>query len=301
MAYAHASGPLDSAAYALVRDFAGQRYRDSNAEQFGISEDGLAEILVGVASHSAQDCTPLFLDSLRLDELVLARACAAGNERAWEVFLTHYRVTLYDAAYRIAREESAAHELADSLYAELYGVSERGQERASKLLYYQGRGSLHGWLRTVVAQGYINRYRSARRETSLDAALDEGQQFKASDQNPAVTDPRVESAAAAELAAIQPEERFLLAAYYLDRRTLAEIAKVLGVHESTISRKLERTTSGLRKRVRKRMIQSGMSPRQADEAMQDVDVRDLRVNVRETLGQGAPDGAFYKQKSGGQG
>ena len=70
------------------------------------------------------------------------------------------------------------------------------------------------------------------------------------------------------------------------------------VHESTISRKLQRVTSALRKRVRKRMIRSGMSPRQADEAMDDVDVRDLRVKVAETLRQGEPDSAFYKQKRG---
>ena len=70
----------------------------------------------------------------------------------------------------------------------------------------------------------------------------------------------------------------------------------MGVHESTISRKLERVTSGLRKRIRKRMIQSGMSPRQADEAMQDVDVRDLHINVKEALRQEAPQGAFYKEK-----
>jgi len=301
MASAHASSPLDSAAHTLLREFAAHRYLDSGAEQFGISKDGLAEILAGVAGHAEPGCTPVFLDSLRLDELVLARACAAGNERAWEVFLTRYRVTLYDAAYKIAREESAARDLADSLYAELYGVSERRQERASKLLYYQGRGSLHGWLRTVVAQEYVNRYRSARRETSLDAALEDGQQFKAKEADPAVSDPRVESAAAEELAALEAEESFVLAAYYLDGRTLAEIAKVMGVHESTISRKLERTTFALRKRVRKRMIQSGMSPRQADEAMQDVDVRDLQLNLKETLGQGTPDGAFHKQKGGDQG
>jgi RNA polymerase sigma-70 factor (ECF subfamily) len=299
MASAHTSRPLDAATHALVREFATRRYTDSGAEQFGISEDRVVEILIGVVRHA--DCTPVFLDSLRLDELVLARACAAGNECAWEVFVTRYRVTLYDAAYKIAREESAARELADSLYAELYGVSDRGQERASKLLYYQGRGSLHGWLRTVVAQEYVNRYRSTRRETSLDAALEDGQQFKANETAAVGADQRVESASAAELTALEPQERFLLAAYYLDRRTLAEIAKVLGVHESTISRKLERTTSNLRKRMRKRMIQSGMSPRQADEAMQDVDVRDLRLNVRETLGQGTPEGAFFKQKSGNQG
>ena len=101
--------------------------------------------------------------------LVLARACAAGNDRAWEIFLNRYRATLYESAYKIAKEESAARGLADSLYADLYGVNEKGRQRASKLLYYQGRGSLQGWLRTVVAQEYVNRYRSTKREISLDA------------------------------------------------------------------------------------------------------------------------------------
>ncbi len=303
MASAHASGPLDSAVSAVVREFAAERYRDSGAEQFEMDQEGLAQILTGVLSKS--DCAADepgardFLTSIRLEELVLARACAAGNERAWEAFLTRYRATLYESAYKIAREESAARDLADSLYAELYGVSDKGRERASKLLYYQGRGSLQGWLRTVLAQEYVNRYRSTRRETSLDAALEDGQQFKASEADPAVSDPRVESAASAELAALETEERFLLAAYYLDHRTLAEIAKLQGVHESTISRKLERVTSGLRKRIRKRMMQAGMSPRQADEAMQDVDVRDLRLNVGETLRQGTPGGAFYKSEEKG--
>jgi len=48
-------------------------------------------------------------------------------------------------------------------------------------------------------------------------------------------------------------------------------------------------------------MQAGMSPRQADEAMQEVDVRDLRVEVEQTLRQGTPNGAFYKEKSGNEG
>ena len=242
-----------------------------------------------------------FLAGLRLEELVLARACAAGDNHAWEVFLTRYRATLYESAYKIAKEESAARSLADSLYAALYGVDAKGQQRASKLRSYQGRGSLQGWLRTVVAQEYVNLYRATRRETSLDAALDEGIQFESREPDLSVTDARAEVAAAEELTALSAEERFLLAAYYLDRRTLAEIAKLQGVHESTISRKLERVTSGLRKRIRKRMIDTGMSPRQADEAMEDVDVRDLRVRVTETLRQGTEDLSFYKEKSGNEG
>src|SRR5271166_6324162 len=55
MASAHASGALDSVVSAVVREFAAERYRDSGAEQFGIDQDGLAEILAGVVSQS--DCT----------------------------------------------------------------------------------------------------------------------------------------------------------------------------------------------------------------------------------------------------
>ena len=242
MASGPASGPLDAQVHCGCAGVCTSALLDTGAEHFDIDPAGLVEILCGVVGQS--DCAAEesgirgFLALLRLDELVLARACAAGNERAWEVFLTRYRATLYESAYKIAREESAARTLADSLYAELYGVNEKGQQRASKLLYYQGRGSLQGWLRTVVAQEYVNRYRRARRETSLDAALDDGLQFAATEPELSVADPRVESAATAELAELEPEERFLLSAYYLDHRTLAEIAKLQGVHESTISRKI---------------------------------------------------------------
>jgi RNA polymerase sigma-70 factor (ECF subfamily) len=305
MAFAPASAPLDPQVLAIIREFSAQHYEDSGARQFGVASADLAEILAEVVCqwNNAALGTAVrnFLAALRLEELVLARACADGDNRAWEVFLNRYRATLYESAYKIAKEESAARSLADSLYAALYGVDAKGQQRSSKLRSYQGRGSLQGWLRTVVAQEYVNLYRATRRETSLDAALDEGIQFEAGESDLSVADPRAEAAAAEELAALPAEERFLLAAYYLDRRTLAEIAKLQGVHESTISRKLERVTLELRKRIRKRMIAAGMSPRQADEAMQDVDVRDLRVRVSETLRQGTEDLSFYKEKSGNQG
>src|SRR6059036_4171524 len=88
-----------------------------------------------------------FFASLRLEELALARACAAGNERAWEIFLLRYREKLYDIAGYVTREASAARDLADSIYADLYGMTERDGKRSSKLASYTGRGSLEGWLR----------------------------------------------------------------------------------------------------------------------------------------------------------
>jgi RNA polymerase sigma-70 factor (ECF subfamily) len=305
MPSAPASEPLKPQPSAAQREFAACHYQASGAQQFGIDEPALAALFAEIVSKRDPAGSDIderdFLGSIRLEELVLARACANGNERAWEVFLARYRVTLYETAYKIAAEENAARSLADSLYAELYGVDSKGQQRCSKLLYYQGRGSLQGWLRTVVAQEYVNRYRREKRETSLDAALEDGAQFEAPEPEVAVADPRVEAAAAAELAALDADERFLLVSYYLDHRTLAEIAKLQGVHESTISRKLQRVAVGVRRRIQRRMIQSGMSPRQAEEAMDNVDVRDLRVKVDQTLRQETPPPTFYKQKGEPQG
>jgi RNA polymerase sigma-70 factor, ECF subfamily len=77
------------------------------------------------------------------------------------------------------------------------------------------------------------------------------------------------------LAALDSEDRMVLAAYYLDGRTLAEIARMLGVHESTISRKVDKLAKSLRKKILAGMVQQGMARRQAEEALE-VDVRDLQ-------------------------
>jgi RNA polymerase sigma-70 factor (ECF subfamily) len=305
MASAPISLPANRQPSAAIQAFASAHHEESGAGRFGIDPAGLASLLTEVMeqrdSSEQPGDVPSLLASMRLEELVLARACMAGHDSAWEIFLTRYRVPMYEAAYKIARDETTARALADSLYGELYGVNQRGEPRTSKLHYYLGRGSLAGWLRTVVAQEYVNQYRRGKRETSLETAIEDGKQFPAAETTEASTaDPRIAAATASELAALDAEERFLLAAYYLDRRTLAEIAKLIGVHESTISRKLERAATGLRKRIRKRLIAAAMSPRQADEAMQDVDVRDLPVNVGETLGQETRKSSFYQEK-GGQG
>ena len=57
---------------------------------------------------------------------------------------------------------------------------------------------------------------------------------------------------------------------------------MLRLHESTISRRLEKITSKLRKRVLHHLQAYGMSRRQAEEALNS-DVRELTVDVRSHL------------------
>jgi len=277
-------------------------YEKSRAAEFGLSIETFTRIIQEVAkkylpAEASAAETRAFVAALRLEELALARGCAAGDERAWEVFLTRYREKLYDIAAYIAKEASAARELADSLYADLYGTTVRDGQRVSKLASYTGRGSLEGWLRTVLAQEFVNRYRRQRRLVSLDEETEQGTQFPAriAEAETAV-DPRLTAATDHALGELSPEDRFVLVSYFLDSRTLAEIARTLRVHESTISRKLDKVAKSLRKRILAGMQQRGMSRRQAQEAME-VDVRDLGLNLHRSMLQETSHPPFSNKKA----
>src|SRR5579872_365407 len=292
----------EAAGFAGLESMVAAIYEKSRGQGFGLTRPEFESILQEIARKylpvdaAQREICDLYI-SLRAEELALARGCAAGHEHAWEVFLTRYREKLYDIAGYITKESSAARELADSIYAELYGTATRDGERASKLASYTGRGSLEGWLRTVMLQEHVNRYRRQRRLVSLDEEADEGVQFATAEAEPAIAvDPRVEAATDEVLAGLPAEDRFVLASYFLDERTLAEIARTLGVHESTISRKLDKLAKSLRKQILASLGRRGMSRRQALEALE-VDVRDLRINIRSRLAQETGRPAFSKKKA----
>src|SRR5438552_9178253 len=290
-----------SAVQPVLKDLWAELHTKSACEKFELSRESFATILCEVGQKYATPASTepeirSFFLSLRVDELALARACAQGNNSAWEIFLTRYRQKLYLSALRIAREDSAAHELADTLYADLYGTNTRDGKRVSKLASYSGRGSLEGWLRTVLAQEYVNRYRRTKRLVSLDEESEEGIQFSAPNPDPdPPADTRLAQATDEVLAALSGEDRMVLSAYYLDDRTLAEIARILGVHESTISRKLDKLAKSLRKQIVAALVKGGMSRRQAEEALE-VDVRDLQVDIRRSLAQETPPSAFSEKR-----
>jgi len=279
-------------------------YERSSAAVYGISETKFAEILDEIRGKyfpqnpdaSAPEKSD-FGASLHVEELALARGCAAGDERAWQDFISRYRQKLHRMAIHITRDSTHAEELADSLFADLYGVNLRDGVRISKLVSYTGRGSLEGWLRTVMAQEFINRYRKQKRTVSLEEQSDEGVQFAAPVPHPdTVPDRRLEAATDEALAELSPEDRFTLAAYYLDGRTLAEIARMLGLHESSVSRRLDRLATALRKRILAGLRALGMSHAQATEALE-IDVRDLQLNLRAHLTQDSSAKTFPERTS----
>jgi len=286
--------PLGSIVAAAIT----QRYEESGSQRYGIPPERFQQIAGAVvlryAANAPETDQIQLVAILRVTELALARACSDGNELAWQDFLTRFRAPLYEAAYRIAKDEATGRELADGLYADLYGMPNRAGRRVSKLDYYMGRGPLEAWLRTVLAQQYVDRYRAQRHDVSLDEQLEAGASLPAPPV-PTAPDDRVASAMAKSLAECDEEQRFLLASYYLDGQTLATIGRQLRTHESTISRKLTRLTAALRKRVKRRLQASGVDNRRCDELLANLDVRDLNVDVQAILRQETAPVPFYKE------
>jgi RNA polymerase sigma-70 factor (ECF subfamily) len=150
---------------------------------------------------------------------------------------------------------ACARELADSLYAELFGMPHAIGDRIPKLNSYTGRGSLEGWLRTVLAQQFVNRLREQRRFTALDEAVTAAPIVTSNDH----CDERLDQAMKAALKALCAEDRLLLKSYYLDDRTLAEIAGMVAMHESTVSRRIHKINSRIRKQVYRELRAKGIS------------------------------------------
>jgi RNA polymerase sigma-70 factor, ECF subfamily len=73
-----------------------------------------------------------------------------------------------------------------------------------------------------------------------------------------------------------------------------QIARLLRVHEATISRRLKRLTSDLRKQLLHHLQAGGLSKRGAEEAL-GADPRDLEINLRELL-QSSQTAAFSNKR-----
>jgi RNA polymerase sigma-70 factor, ECF subfamily len=279
-------------------------WREAEADSVDLGKDELATVLLtlGVKYHYGLPpgavATPAqiaaFWRSLQLPDLSLAHACALGRESAWQQFMTSYKDVLIQAATAITSSAAQGRELADSLYADLFGVTERGAvRRVSPLAYYSGRGSLKGFLRATLAQRNVDRHRRTDRETSLTT-----EDLPAASVNPAPTPDmlsRLSQTLGATLGSLAEEDRFLLSAWFLDRRTLLEISRVLGVHEATVSRRLQRLTSRLHEALLGNLQTSGLSRAAAEEALA-IDPRDLDVNLRLLL-QASQRETFPEQES----
>jgi RNA polymerase sigma factor (sigma-70 family) len=167
--------------------------------------------------------------------------------------------------------------LADSRFAELYGIGEVANRR-SLFRYFHGRSSLKTWLRAVLAQRHVDTIRTGRRFTGLDSMAGDGD-LTLSAHRPTLSpginllqdagaprDPHRDELVGLfrrtleiALGLLAPRDKERLRLYYASEQTLAEIGRKLGEHESSVSRNLDRTRRELRQQVQQALRKGSSS------------------------------------------
>lgn len=251
-------------------------FRKAEAERWGLSIEDFGELVEASVRHGLSSDEPTsrelnrYLEGLHLADLALAGACARGSDAAWEHFMLEQRPVLYRAADALD-PAGGARELADSLYAELYGVRGATGERRSLFRYFHGRSSLTTWLRAVLAQRYVDRFRAQRRVDPLPSDDGAAPAARPRDTDPdrATLVPLVEQVLEAAIGALPAKDRLRLRSYYASQMTLAEIGRITGEHEATVSRQLSRTRRTLRSEVERLLSgQARLTPAQIARAFE---------------------------------
>ena len=223
-----------------------------------------------------------YFATLHVKDLALACACADGSEIAWNEFVAEYRGCLRAGAAAILRRPAAdplAIDLADSLFADLYGLAGGKVAGRSLFRYFHGRSSLKTWLRAILSQRHIDAIRAGRKFASLDGGDENGETRRVPQLGTVAppSDPyreqylqRFREALTAALAALEPRDRSRLRLYYAQDRTLAEIGRELREHESSVSRNLERVRNLLRATV-EGLLRTGKAAVDASPAVRGMD------------------------------
>ncbi len=253
--------------------------------------------------------TAEFLAQLKAADLCLAMACEKGYDAAWRDFETTHRSMMIAAARTLTKDQAEAEDLTQTVYGDLFGVRESGEQRASKLSHYSGRGSLGGWLRAVVYQTFIDR----KRQTSRLEQIEDASEFerlanraeiklttglaRPDEALEAKDDHRLrramEGAIALAFDSLEARERLLLNYYYFDELTLKEIGVVLNVHEATVSRWLSKAQATVRKKTEENLRQQGLRSVQISECLQmaarsEMDVRQIISEAKGAASERAP-------------
>jgi RNA polymerase sigma-70 factor len=214
--------------------------------RFSLSLEDLAARVIQLAAGQLGDVDDI-AGRLVADDLYLATACAAGDDRAWEEFGARYFTFVRQFAHRTLRDPQAS-DVADQVIADLW------QRR--KIARYEGRSTLKTWLGAVVAHAAINAATQARAHAARQAEQARTDARTASEAcDPAIVGDardRLAHWVADAIRGLAPVERSLLLLYYEQGLTLDEISPIARRSKAALSRRLDRIRQTLRASIDRR-------------------------------------------------
>jgi RNA polymerase sigma-70 factor len=192
-----------------------------------------------------------FLSELHINDLYLTIACAQKKEAAWQQFDALYHDHIYEMARFECSNLDAALELSNNLLSDLYFSDRSNRPRIAS---YEGQSTLARWLRIVVAHRAINeRARKGNHLESLDGLSDMADEkvhvLIESSIQANIYRPMILETFRGVSQRLSQREQYILLMRYEEEVQVKEIARVLGVHSSSITRQLQRIQEKMRLEV----------------------------------------------------
>jgi RNA polymerase sigma factor (sigma-70 family) len=218
-----------------------------------------------LGSNPAPESVISFVQALHRRDLYLATACAHHSlqravnsgaaaspeqaSRSWMMLEMTYKGFIRDLSRFFFRKGFVAQDLADNIVADLFFPDRSG---SSRIVSYDGRSSLSTWLRAVISNRAINAQRVSTPIQSVEVLADIPDEPALQNMNSGLTS-RYQSllhdALTKACSNLALRERLILLWRYEDGLQLGQIAKLLGIHQSNVTRQLERLQAKLREQV----------------------------------------------------
>lgn len=165
------------------------------------------------------------------DQAIIELVQAGRGQEAFERLVPVYRRRVFGLAYGILRDRAAAEDLAQEVFVKLWQALPR----------YDGRAQLSTWIYAITRNAAVSALRTRRRVASLseDAVAAEAEAVAAPDAGTA--DPALQRA----IDRLPERQRQAITLYYLDERSVDEVADLMGLPSNTVKTHLHRARAGL--------------------------------------------------------
>jgi len=189
--------------------------------------------------------------TLHTNDLYLAVACAEQTEEGWRRFDVTYHKYIRRVALSVSRTNDAGRELAENLFADLFIPDRSGHSRIAS---FDGQQSLATWLGVVIRRRALNqsllkwnRIECIDRLANLvdDAALSKVEDAITRNRHEVI----VRDCFKLTIESLNDRERLMLFLRYQEGLRVLEVAEVLGVHPSGVTRQINHICLKLQKRI----------------------------------------------------
>jgi RNA polymerase sigma-70 factor len=234
-----------------------------------------------LGGNPAQDAAARFIAGLNAEDLYLTAACVHNSAPAWSRFAALYDKHIDNVAHGVCSTHQEARELTSSLMAHLFFHDRSGRSRIGS---YDGRGSLRTWLAIVIKHQVINqRQLKSSDPVPLDSLRNTASAGAASELEAALLRSKYREAIADSFKSaaekLNERERLVLVLRFEDEMAAIEIARLLGVHPSQITRTVKQAQVKFRTTVLKRLgTHHGLGREATEECLAEIcGSRDLSV------------------------